>query len=250
MKKRELPEGLCAIYRLYADGYLEQYIGRTVTPSRRERFHWEHPINGRVREWKNRLILENKKFKLEIIALCKKEYVQEVETAVIRQTKSAIGSYCLNFWDGSQTLDDVWAEANRVAHQTESFRAKMRARQIKPETKEILSKAQKARLSNPKNHPRYGVKLSEETKAKISASERGKKISKEHIDAISRLDVPAEECVKLYLAGNSTLSICKHFKCSQETVRNRLIKAGISRRRRYLSAASIACPTVSSSISV
>lgn len=54
------------------------------------------------------------------------------------------------------------------------------------EAKRKMSASQKKRLSNPENHPRYGITLSEDTKQKISDGHKGKKIAKEVCEKMSK----------------------------------------------------------------
>jgi group I intron endonuclease len=44
--------------------------------------------------------------------------------------------------------------------------------EVHAETKKIISEITKQRLANPLNHPRYGVKLTDETRGKISAAHK------------------------------------------------------------------------------
>lgn len=63
----------------------------------------------------------------------------------------------------------------------------MKGKKTKEETKQKLSKQAKERLQDPTKHPRYGVKMTDETKRKIGDGNRGKKRTTEQIEKCAKV---------------------------------------------------------------
>lgn len=109
--------------------------------------HNEH-FNNAIKKYgwdnfKHEVILENETF----------EYACKIERCLIKHYHSNDQRYGYNLTSGGEQTSGVV---------------------MSDESKRKMSVSQKKRLSNPINHPRYGINLSEETKKKISDSHKGK----------------------------------------------------------------------------
>jgi hypothetical protein len=215
------------------------YVGATKKPAGRDRQHRNERWGSQVNFAKEVLQVRPADFAFIILASGIETKAEanysENYFMVVKKTWHGFGSHGYNFhWSLSHERSKAGLRANRIAHQTPEFIAKVKARKQWPEARNLISIAAKKRLADPRNHPQFGTHLTEDHKRAISKVHKGKKISAEHIAAISRQDIPWDEVFRRYQGidgpPQSFCELGREYNCAAETLRRRAIKAGIRLR--------------------
>ncbi len=182
-----------AVWSIY--GYREissgrfWYVGQTKNPTKRDQQHRRNW--GAITFAKAVLRLRPNDFKFVILmsGITEKQDANWRENyhIVVQKTWHGFGDHGYNLhWALNGPPSDGGREANRIAHQKPEYRAKLRARIKTAETRRLSSIATKARLADPRNHPRYGKHWDEAHRRAVGDRHRGKTISQGHRIAIGK----------------------------------------------------------------
>jgi len=164
------------------------YVGQTKSPAIRDkahRRHWKSAVTfARAVLWVRPddfefVILDSGAWSLDDANWWENYYM------VVKKTFHTFGDHGYNlYWAVNGPPTDGGREANRVAHQKPEYRAKLKRRIKTPETRRLNSIAAKARLANPRNHPRFGKHWDEAHRKAVGDVHRGKLMSDSHRTAI------------------------------------------------------------------
>lgn len=148
------------------------YIGQSTSITQRWKTHKymlknnKHP-NKHLQNACNKDGLD--RFEFIILELCEIELLDEKERYWIDFYKSLFREYGYNLESGG-SLNKVYSEESKA-----KIRAKAKLRGISEETQKKAWAINKAKLSNPENHPMYGKKMSKESREKMAKAKLGRK---------------------------------------------------------------------------
>lgn len=150
-------DALCGVYKIINNVNKKVYIGQSINIKAR----WKDHINALNRNDSSCTLLQrawNKyhqdSFSFEVLELCSEDMLDEIEIRYIELYDSINNGY------------NIESGGNESKHLSE-------------ETRQKLSDIAKKRLSDPTKNPMYGKHHTDETKAKISASKKGKPLLEE-----------------------------------------------------------------------
>lgn len=151
------PDALCGVYKITNNVNGKVYIGQSINIKNR----WKDHVYALNRGDSNCTLLQrawNKykqnSFSFEILELCLENELDNVEIKYI------------NLYDAINNGYNIEPGGNENKH-------------LSGKTKQKISNAAKERLSDPAKNPMYDKHHTDETKAKISASKKGKLLSEE-----------------------------------------------------------------------
>jgi len=158
---------LCGIYKITNNINGKVYIGQSVNIKSR----WKEHVNALKRGDSGCTLLQyawNKynedNFSFEVLQLCSEDMLDEIERKYILLYDAVNNGY------------NIESGGNKNKH-------------LADKTKQKLSKLAKERLSDPTKNPMYDKHHTDETKAKISASKKGKLVSEETKKKLSEIRV-------------------------------------------------------------
>lgn len=150
-------DALCGVYKITNNINGKVYIGQSINIKAR----WKDHVNSLNRGDSRCTILQRawnkykqENFSFDILELCDEDALDNIEINYI------------NIYDAINNGYNIETGGNENKH-------------LSKETKQKLSDSAKGRLSDPTKNPMYDKHHTYETKAKISASKKGKSLSEE-----------------------------------------------------------------------